>query len=320
MRKQLFLGLAGGIGVLWGVVSRADWPHYRGPNHDGSAATTIRTNWTSNAPRELWRIPLGPGWSSFAAGGGRLFTQVRRTQGGSEREFAVALNPDTGETLWSTELGRAQYGNLVGYDDNLDGPRSTPTVAGDRVFILTSQMVLFCLRADTGAVIWRRDFIADLGASNIPWESAACPLVVGGMVVVNCNAPSEGSFLAASTGDGRTMWRSGSDGATHASPVLAQLHGEAQVVFVTLSGLVGLNPQTGASRWRLPFSPSTTSTAASPVVSGEYVYASAAYGRGAWTARVTATGTAFAASEAWRQRGDQYQNHWATAVAYEGHL
>src|SRR5881296_3638562 len=88
--------------LLWSFVALAtaelravDWPQYRGPNHDGISTETIRTNWSAEPPREVWRIPLDPGLSSFSVTGGRAFTLVRRPASGQDQEFCIALNADT---------------------------------------------------------------------------------------------------------------------------------------------------------------------------------------------------------------------------------
>jgi outer membrane protein assembly factor BamB len=137
------------------------------------------------------------------------------------------------------------------------------------------------------------------------------------LIYLNSNGGS-GNLMALNKADGKTVWSNLTDGLTHATPVHATIHGVPQVIFLTRSGLVSVLPGTGALLWRLPFSPSATSTAASPSVAGEYVYASAAYGSGTWIARVAKNGDSFTASELIRQRGTSYQAHWSTPVAHEG--
>ncbi len=321
MREQFRSGLIGLCAVAGVVAGRADWPQYRGPNHDGSASTVIRTNWTEEPPTVLWKVPLGPGWSSPAVSGGRLFTQVRRTVSGSQREVTVALDANTGQELWSVDLDRAAYSDLAGYDDNLDGPRSTPTVEGDRVYVFTSHLKLACLTADDGEIVWQRDLLTELGGNNISWQNAQSPLLVGELIFLNGNAPG-GKLMAIRKSDGTTAWRTGENNLTmtHATPAYARFQDEEQVIFLTLAGLVAVSPATGTERWRLAFSASPTSTAATPVVAGDFVYASAAYARGAWVAQVTTSDSGFAATQAWQQRGDLYQNHWATPVALNGFI
>ncbi|MCI0538977.1 MAG: PQQ-like beta-propeller repeat protein [Verrucomicrobiales bacterium] len=296
-----------------------DWPQYRGPNGDGTSPEVIRTNWAEQAPREVWRKRIGQGWSSMAVSGGRVFTQVRRSANGADREFCVALDANTGNELWGTDVDAANYTNLSGYDDRIDGPRSTPTVEGDRVYVFTSQLKLYCLRFDNGNIVWSRDFPAELGSNLIAWENAASPLIVGELVFVNSNAGGQ-RLMAVRKSDGVTAWGGQNDGMTHASPVFARIGDVPQVLFLTRSGLVSVIPETGAVLWRVAFSPSATSTAASPVVAGDYVHASAAYGSGTWIARVEKNGSTFTASDVRRQQGNAYQLHWATPVHHEGFL
>src|SRR5213083_1637989 len=93
--------------LLWSFVAleaaalrAGDWPQYRGPNHDGISTETIRTNWSEEPPRQVWKIPLDPGLSSFSVAGGKAFTLVRRPASGQDQEFCIALNADTGAGLW----------------------------------------------------------------------------------------------------------------------------------------------------------------------------------------------------------------------------
>src|SRR6185295_9805491 len=101
--------------------------------------------------------------------------------------------------------------------------------------------------------------------------------------------------------DGGTAWNSQSDGLTHATPIFARLSDVPQVIFLTKSGLVSVVPDSGSVLWRLPFTPSSTSTAASPSVSGEYVHGSSAYVYGTWVARANCNGSWFSATQAARQ-------------------
>lgn len=300
-------------------VLAADWPQYRGPHGDGSSPEIVRTNWAAQIPREIWRKRIGPGFSSMAVSGGRVLTLARRTINGMEREVCLALDAGTGQELWAADVDAAIYSNLSGYDDAMDGPRSTPTVEGERVYISTSQLKLFCLAAADGQVIWHRDFRSEIDSGLIAWENAASPTLVGDLIFLNANAAGR-SLTAVRKLDGRTAWSKESDGLTHATPVRATLGGIEQIIFLTRSGLVAVVPETGDILWRLGFSPSATSTAASPAVSGEFVYASAAYGFGTWMARVVRSGDEFSATEAWRQRGNAYQAHWSSPVSHDGFL
>jgi outer membrane protein assembly factor BamB len=314
------------IGLVASIaLNAADWPQYRGPNHDGSSSESLRTNWAEKPPRVVWKRSIGPAWSSITVSGGRVFTQVNRRRLNEDREMCVALNADTGAELWATALDGASYPDAG--TGSTDGPRSTPTVEGDRVYVFTSYLKLYCLRADTGQVIWSRDFVAEFpGTEVINWQNAASPLLVGDLIFLNSNAslPSGAPgrrLTAVRKSDGVTVWSGQTDTMTHATPVSATIAGTPQVVFLTLRGMVGVVPETGRVLWRHSFSPSATSTAATPIVADDYVYASCAYAKGAWTARVNRTGNSFGiGSVNYTGPNSSYQNHWATPVHHDGFL
>jgi len=293
-----------------------DWPQYRGPNHDGISTETIRTNWSTEPPRQLWKIPLDPGLSSFSISGGRAFTLVRRLVGGQNQEVCIALNADTGAELWaSTPLGIASYPHGgVGPDD---GPRSTPSVDGDRVYVLTSYLRLYCLNITNGATLWSKDLTTEYGSTVVPWQSAASALVEGDLVLVIASAPNQ-CLLAFHKSDGSEAWKGQNDVMTQATPVAATIAGVRQVIFFAMSGLVSVAPGSGSVFWRYPFSFST-STAASPVVGDDVVYCSAAYGSGSGAVRITSSGGQLVASQVWRVPGGN-MNHWATPVHNNGFL
>ncbi|TMQ01739.1 MAG: alcohol dehydrogenase [Verrucomicrobia bacterium] len=309
--------------VLWPVAGCAlatlcagDWPQYRGPNHDGVSTEMIRTNWSEQAPREVWRIPLDPALSSFAVVGGRAFTLARRPGNGQDQEYCIALNADTGVELWaSLPLGVASYPNGgVGPDD---GPRSTPAVDGDLVYVLSSYLRLVCLSATNGALVWSKDLVAEYGSTVVNWQSAASPLIDGDLVFVIGNAPGK-SLFAFHKSDGKEAWKGQDDIMTQASPVAATIAGVRQVIFFAQSGLVSVAPDSGSVFWRYPFRFSVA-TAASPVVGNDIVYCSAAYGVGAGAVRITGSGSQLATNEVWRTQFD-LMNHWATPVYSDGYL
>jgi len=266
----------------------------------------------------VWRKAVSPAWSSITVSDGRAFTQGNRRINGAAREVCIALNADTGVELWATDLDRAAYPDAG--TGSTDGPRSTPTVEGDRVFVFTSYLKLYCLRADTGSVIWSRDFIAEFpGTAVIDWQNAASPLLVGDLIYLNSNVSGRRLSALRKT-DGTTAWSGQTDSMTHATPTYATIAGTPQVVFFTANGLVGVTPETGSILWRYSFSPSSTSTAATPVVANNYVYGSCAYSQGAWTARIAKTGNTFSVGQTDFKRSSSYQNHWATPVHHNGFL
>jgi outer membrane protein assembly factor BamB len=301
----------------------ADWPQYRGLTGDGRTAEKVLKPWPATGPKVLWKVPTPAGFSSFAVAKGKAFTLILREADGAKQETVLALDANTGKELWAVPLGSAAYkgGGDSGAPDNNggDGPRSTPTTDGTRVFTLSGNLALQAFDAATGKVAWSKDLIAEHAGRNITWHNAASPLLEGGLLYVAGGGPDE-SLLAIDAKDGKVVWKAFDEKMTHATPTAATILGQRQIIFFVQSGLLAVEPKTGKELWRYAFNYST-STAASPVVAGDIVYCSAGYGVGAGAVRVAKNGDAWSATELYRMRGNKpLANHWSTPVVKDGHL
>ena len=134
----------------------------------------------------------------------------------------------------------------------------------------------------------------------------------GDLIFVAGGGPGQ-ALLAIHKKSGQPAWQGQDDRMTHATPAVATILGQKQVIFFTQSGLVSLDTKSGTLLWRHKF-PYNVSTAAAPVVSGNIVYCSAGYGVGSSAAQITKTGTAWTATELWRLTGNKICNHWSTPV------
>ena len=322
LSASLFLGVS-----LTVLSPAADWPQYRGPNHDGGSPEKVLQSWPANGPRTVWKVPTPGGFSVFSVAGGRAFTLVAREIEGTRREVLLALDANTGKELWAAPLGEAKYdgGGDSGADGNQggDGPRSTPTSNGRQVFVLDARLKLTSFDAATGQPGWSKDLVKDVGAKNIQWQNAASPVLDNNRLFV-CSGAEGGSLIAFNPADGAILWKGENDAMTHATPVVADILGVRQVVFFTQAGLVSADVATGKVLWRFPFQ-FRVSTAASPVVAGDIVYCSAGYDVGSGAARISKDGDAFKATELWKLTGSaatkaRLLNHWSTPVAKDGYL
>jgi len=298
----------------------ADWPYYRGPNFDGSTGETISADWAKGL-QQVWKIQTPNGFSSFAVGGGLAVTQISRGGNGT----VLAVDAKTGKEKWAVSLGRADYGNGGGNsgapnNKGGDGPRSTPAIDGNHVYILSSDLELLCINASTGKTAWKKDIINDLGGRNIRWENAASPLIDGDLVFLAGGAPGK-ALMAFSKKDGSVAWAGEDDMMTHSTPVVAEILGTRQIIFFTQKGLVSCEPKAGKVLWRYAF-PYKVSTAMTPIVGGDIVYCSAGYGVGSGAVKITKEGNNFKATEIWRQAGNTTKvlNHWSTPVYKDGHI
>lgn len=293
-------------------LTAADWPQYRGPNGDGSSPEKIIATWPAEGPKLLWKAPLGPSFGSFVVSGGKAFCFIQRKVGEQDREVAIALDANTGKELWAVPLGKATYDRQGG-----DGPRSTPTVDGKRVYFLGAYQVLTCLDVDTGKQIWQHDIVKEFGGRIIKWNNAASPILRGDLIFVNGGGAGQ-ALLAFHKSDGKVVWKGEDDLPTHSSPVVATIHSVPQVIFYTQNGLVAVGPETGKVLWRFAY-PFQTSSASTPIVWSNIVYCSAAYGVGAGACEIKQDGGSLVATELWRKKGE-LMNHWTSPVCQDGFI
>lgn len=299
-----------------------DWPQYNGPGHDRRSAEQLSDGWLSASPSTCWVTPMNAGFSSLAVAGGAVFTLVVGEVNGVSRETCVAYDRDSGEEMWAVPLAaEARYdrGGDSGIGENRggDGPRSTPVYDDGNVYVLDAQLHLYCIGADGGELIWSRHIIAEYDGRLIGWQNAASPMVDGDLVYVMGGGEGQ-ALLAFNKNSGTLAWKGEDDGISHATPIAATIHGVRQIVFLTQTGLVALEAESGALLWRQEF-PYSSSAAASPVVYQDIVYCSAGYGVGAGAYRIVHADDGFSVREIWRKR-NKLVNHWSTPVCKDGYL
>ena len=308
--KRLFIVSA----CLLSLISApaADWPQYRGPNGDGTTNDKILTTWPANGPKEVWKHKIGDGVGSIAAVGGQCFTLALK----DKNEVCIAFDIASGKTLWETDLGPTTFNKAGGI-----GPRTTPSVVGDLVYTYGTYLMLTCMSAKDGKIVWQHDIQAKnkgqtdtKGISN--WGNAQSPIVEGDVVMVAGGGDGQ-TFLFFDRKTGKLLGKDGSEKITHATPTPTEINGQRQVIFFTQAGLTTFDPQ-GKKLWHADFSWST-STAASPIVEGDTVYCSAGYGTGAGAFKISTSGNAWKATELWRKKGE-LENHWSTPVVRGGHV
>ena len=318
------LSLFGGWLLFSGMVAAArDWPQYRGATHDGVSSERIIKNWIGPVTNAVWLVSLTNGLTGLTASGGRVFTQVAQDSDGdglADKDFCIALSATNGSILWSTEVEVQGYplypDGGVGSTD--DGPRSTPALSGDSVYVLSSYLKLCRLNATNGAVIWSTNLVGGFGGSVIAWQNAASPVLEDGLVFVNANAGTQ-SLMAFNATNGLLVWRSQNEGMTHATPVLTTLHGMRQLIWATQSGLVSVDPKTGELLWKssYPFGYST-SIGTSPVVHQDYVFITANYSMSAYAVQIVLSNSVPVPQPRWTNTVQR--SHWSTPVAHAGHL
>src|SRR5262245_22591057 len=287
----------------------AEWFQWRGPNRDGiSAETGLLKAWPQSGPPMLWKAAgAGTGYSSFSTSGGRLYTLGAR----GTTEYVVAFDHATGKKVWEYANGR-RFRN-----DQGDGPRSTPTVEGDRLYVLGGSGDVTCLEAATGQRVWSLNLVQRFGGVNPYWGYSESPLIVGDRILVNAGG-SRASIVAVNKSDGQTLWQQHSDEAGYSSPMLLRTGSLSQVVFFTGSRVLAVDPRDGRLLWSYPKVANNTANVATPIIRGTRVFVSSDYGTGAALLDVKAAGNLASASEVYFTR--DMRNHHATSVLIGEHL
>jgi outer membrane protein assembly factor BamB len=217
------------------VITDRDWTEFRGTMRDGRVRQTrIATTWNETTPRELWRIPVGPAWSSFSAVGDDLFTQEQR----GENEVVVCYDAKTGAEKWR-HADRTRFSEVV----SGPGPRATPTYSDGQLFTFGARAMLNCLDARSGELQWQRDLMAELGAKLPIWGFSASPLAVDGLVMVYVGGTQ--GLIACEKSTGKTRWQVAGSGMNYSSAQLVKLLGKQFVLLASTDKLVALEPQTG---------------------------------------------------------------------------
>jgi outer membrane protein assembly factor BamB len=215
-----------------------NWPGFRGPGRDGAVrGVRIKTDWAASPPVELWRRPIGPGWSSFAVRGDLLYTQEQR----GDDEIVACHKVSSGESVWRHRDAARFWESNAGA-----GPRGTPTLSNGRVYTFGATGILNALDANNGAVAWSRNAASDNGKKIPGWGFASSPLVVKDVVIV----ATAGTLVAYDVATGDRRWLGPAGGGGYSSPHLVTIDGVTQILLISGIGATSVAPVDGAVLWQ----------------------------------------------------------------------
>lgn len=239
-----------------------DYPQFMGPRRDATLqGVDLETDWEVHPPRQLWRQPIGAGWSSFSVVGELAFTQEQR----GPQELVTCYELKTGKLCWSHADEAYFESKIAG-----DGPRGTPTVVDGRVYTMGATGLLNCLDAATGARHWQRNALDDTSPQNADWGKACSPLVIDGLVIVTGGAKGP-TLVAYRADDGELVWKADDEPTAkqaYSSPMICELAGVRQVVMLNDNTIAGYEPATGKQLWHHPW-PGTEPKVTQPLVIGD---------------------------------------------------
>jgi outer membrane protein assembly factor BamB len=266
--------------VSWTTL-RADWPTFRGRDRMGvSNETGLLTEWPSGGPTLLWETRgVGRGYSSMSIVAGRIYTMGDNLPGGPDRDmYLICLDEEGGKEIWKTKVAPAWSEGQPQWH----GPRSTPSVDGNLVIVVTPQGIVVCCESSSGREKWRVDFKKGFGGTKGDnWGYGESVLIDGDRVICTPGG-SQTTMVALDKQTGATVWkmtRPGDRGAGHASANIAEV-GETRIyVQTTAGGPIGVRASDGKFLWEYPID-RTTAVIPSPIIRGDLVFFSAGYGRG----------------------------------------
>jgi outer membrane protein assembly factor BamB len=282
------------------------WSQYRGPNRDGVSRSKASVNvWSGQMPKLLWKQAIGDGFSGILVAGQDLITAFAV----DSTEFLASHDRVTGMEKWRLKLGK------MFIDDFGNGPRSTPTLDGDRVFALGSYGDLYAVDIESGQSVWTFSLTDEFEAKVPRRGFTTSPFVQDDLVIVQAGGGEGEAFAALDKKTGKISWKTGDGAPSYSSPVSATIGGVTQNIFCsartvqedstrkTVSEIISVGPA-GKILWQ-GLAPNT-------------IFVSSSTDDGCLALRVEKAGGTFSVEEAWRSR--EMINHFNSSVYYEGHI
>ena len=277
--------------------AQSDWTQWRGPNRDGGVlGLTVPASWPEQLTQR-WKVEAGLGYASPLIVGTRVF-QFSRV---GDNEVMTAHDASTAAVVWRTSYPATfQMNNATSAHG--PGPKSTPVYGDGRLFAIGMTGAVTAFDAATGKQLWQKP-----GGPVQPifTTHAFSPLVDQGRVIFHVGGNNQGALTAFDVATGDVRWSWAGDGPSYGSPVLATIDGVRQIVTLTQTRLIAVDPATGVLLWERPFTNSSVTNAATPIVEGRTVIVS----NGGPVVAVTVTRRAgqWAVEPAWENNDAPYR-------------
>ncbi|NIA20790.1 MAG: PQQ-binding-like beta-propeller repeat protein [Anaerolineaceae bacterium] len=238
--KRLALTLALTVALVTGVLAE-DWPQFRGAAGDGhSAEKRLLKSWPSGGPKRLWQKTVGQGYASVAVVGDRIYTS-----GIVDGKLAVSCldAKAKGKVLWQTPIDGVAGGKYA-------GSRSTPTVDGDLLYVLSDLGKVVCLKTADGKEVWSKNILSTYGAKNLNWKVSESLIVDGDKLI--CSPGGRASMVALAKTTGEEIWATPAvDSLTgYATARIIDFGGLRQAIGYSSAHIFGVNVETGELLWK----------------------------------------------------------------------
>lgn len=305
------------ITAAWNRAAADDWPQWQGPERNAiSKEQGLLREWTKDGPPLAWRISgLGGGDSTPAIASGRIFGMSNR----NGDEVVWALSETDGSPLWTTRLGPAFQQRSP---QSKEGPGCTPSVDGERLYILGLGGNLACLQVRDGKLVWQRSLVSDFGGSVPTWSFRESPLVDGDKVICTPGG-KDATIVAFDKLTGKTIWKSqvpGNPKAAYSSAIAIDFNGQRQYVQLTADALVGVTASDGRFLWLYDRAASSSGiNCSTPIYHNGLVFAASAYNNGGGLVRLNKNANnGVTAEEVYFTK--RMQNHHGGMIVFDGCL
>ncbi|NOT59498.1 MAG: PQQ-like beta-propeller repeat protein [Acidobacteria bacterium] len=301
--------------TIGNTAADAEWPQWRGALRDGkSVETGLLKTWPEKGPGVSWSIAnLGEGYGSLAIRGERIYVQGTSGATGEAKSTVFCLNRADGKQIWSVAFGPRLD------QDKGNGPRGTPTLDGDRMYVLTENGDLACLREKDGSSVWSKNILKEFGGSNPKWLISESPLIDGNKLIVSPGG-KEAGIVALDKMTGKEIWRTKELSAEtgYASNIIAEVGGVRSYLNFTSSAAVGVRASDGKLMFSYANASNRTANCATAVLADNKVFFSSAYGTGGALLNLKAENGEVKAEEAYFTK--EMMNHHGGMVLVNGYL
>jgi outer membrane protein assembly factor BamB len=241
------------------VVAAQDWPQWRGPRRDGTLTNFTEPKVWPDALTQRWKITVGEGYATPILVGDRIYQFSRQ----GENEMMRAIDAATGKVIWEKGYA-APFEMTSGTRRHGPGPKSTPTYADGRLFTLGMSSIVTAWDAATGKELWR----IPSGPIQPEFHTAMSPLVDGNQMFLHLGGENKGSLSSFDPATGKIRWSWEGDGPAYGSPIIASIGGTRHLMLFSQQNFIGVNPETGALLWSVPFESRSTTNSITPLVYG----------------------------------------------------
>jgi len=241
------------------AIEAADWPEWRGPHRDGALVNEPKS-WPEKLQLK-WKIDVGEGHSSPILVGATIYEFARQ----GDQETILAINAADGKTRWKQQYPAPVKVNPAAAAHG-PGPKSTPLDSNGKLYTFGLGGILSCFDAETGKVIWRKDFAGQYKSGSPVFGTAMSPLADRGLLIAHVGGDHSGALTAFDAATGEVKWTWDGDGPSYASPIVVELAGVRQVVTQSQLNIIGVDEATGKLLWKMPFTTSYEQNIVTPVL------------------------------------------------------